>query len=90
MLVLIAVCSQSGQNAILKWHSWPLQTNALVTRSAFASPCRACIPNMFWVTEVLYLASKEELLYRAFHHDMLEVVISLSSNMLKLVDEKSG
>ena len=47
LLILIAVCSQSGQNAILKWHPWPLQTNTLDTRSAFASPCRACISNMY-------------------------------------------
>ena len=40
--------------------------------------------------EFITPGSKEELLYRAFHNDMLEVVVSLSFNMLKLVDEKSG
>ena len=48
LLILIAVCSQSGQNTVFKWHPWPLQTNALDTRSAFASPGRACILNMYY------------------------------------------
>ena len=42
------------------------------------------------VTSLLYLTSKEKILYRAFHHDMLEEVVSLSLSTLKLVDEKRG
>ena len=32
----------------------------------------------FWATNVLCLASKEELLYHALHHDMIEVMVSHS------------
>ena len=49
LLILIEVCSQSGQNTVFRWHSWPLQTNALHTRPAFASPGRACISNMYYL-----------------------------------------
>ena len=92
LLILIAVCSQSGQNTLFK-----------MVFMASANKCTGhqvclCFTRegvylqhvLFWVTNVLYLASKEELLYRAFHHDILEVVVSLSFSMLKLVDEKSG
>ena len=52
---------------------------------AFMASADKCTGN-----NLLYLASKEELLYRAFHYDMLELMVSLSTSMLKLVDEKSG